>query len=162
MFKINRGTNAPIQEFRIANFFACYRPFFTMTLPYECISISLRYTLFDMFYDSAFIKSMPAFGSVLSGALAGSISQVAVQPFFLKNLSNQNCFDQMKIRSFDKLQWVALRGALIGVCHLSVYKAVLEFLEQDLDPFGTKAGNVDLLTQKFILNNSHKKLEEQT
>ena len=28
MFRINRGVNAPIQEFRASNFFACYRPFF--------------------------------------------------------------------------------------------------------------------------------------
>ena len=27
MFKINRGVNAPIQEFKLTNFFACYKPF---------------------------------------------------------------------------------------------------------------------------------------
>lgn len=27
MFKINQGKNAPIQEFRLGNFFSCYRPF---------------------------------------------------------------------------------------------------------------------------------------
>ena len=47
MFNINRGTNAPIQEFRVLNFFAMYKPFFGATLPYECLSLSLRLMLFD-------------------------------------------------------------------------------------------------------------------
>ena len=45
---------------------------------------------------------------------------------------------------------MALRGALLGVCHLSVYKTVLDFVEQPLDPFGTRAGNVDHLTRRFV------------
>ena len=58
----------------------------------------------------------------------------------------------MKTKLGEKLGWVALRGALLGVCHLTVYKTVLDFIDQPLDPFGTKAGNVDLLTRQFIFN----------
>ena len=52
----------------------------------------------------------------------------------------------------EKLNWIAVRGALLGMCHLSVYKTVLSFIEQPIDPFGTQASNVDLLTQKFVMN----------
>ena len=38
------------------------------------------------------------------------------------------------------------------MCHLSVYKSVLDFVEQPLDPFGTRAGNVDQLTRQFVFN----------
>ena len=47
MFKINRGVNAPIQEFRLKNFYACYAPFFRMTLPYETLTLASRMTLFE-------------------------------------------------------------------------------------------------------------------
>ena len=47
MFNINRGVNTPVQEFRVLDFFACYKPFFGATLPYECLSLSLRLMLFD-------------------------------------------------------------------------------------------------------------------
>jgi len=87
---------------------------------------------------------------VISGAVAGSVSQLASHSFFLTNLRNQNCFNQTKTSLFDKLPLVMMRGALLGVCHLSVYKTVLDFIEQPLDPFGTRAGNVDLLTNHFI------------
>lgn len=63
----------------------------------------------------------------------------------------------MKTSIVDKLGWVALRGALLGVCHLSVYESVLGFLAQPLDPFGTAAGNVDQLTQEFIFNQGQQK-----
>ena len=56
MFNINRGTNAPIQEFRVFDFFAMYKPFFRATLPYECLSLSLRLMLFDSIYNSELIK----------------------------------------------------------------------------------------------------------
>ena len=59
MFKINRGENAPIQAFKLSNFFACYRPFFTQTLPYECISIGLRMTIFDTLVQSNIMKQLP-------------------------------------------------------------------------------------------------------
>ena len=50
MFKINKGVNAPIQEFRVVNFFACYKPFFAATLPYECLNLGLRVTIFDVLH----------------------------------------------------------------------------------------------------------------
>ena len=43
----------------------------------------------------------------------------------------------MKTKAVDKLGWVALRGALLGVCHLAVYRSVLDFVAQPMDPFGT-------------------------
>ena len=42
------------------------------------------------------------------------------------------------------------RGAVLGVCHLSVMHTVLDFLEQPLDPFGTKVHNVDERTRVFL------------
>jgi hypothetical protein len=39
------------------------------------------------------------------------------------------------------------RGGLLGFCHLTVMHAVLGFLEQPLDPFGTKIENVDIKTR---------------
>ena len=59
---------------------------------------------------------------------------------------------QVQTSAFDRLGWVALRGGLLGICHLSVYKTVISFLEQPLDPFGTKSTSVDTLTKKFIFN----------
>ena len=56
MFNINRGKNAPVQEFRVLNFFACYKTFFGATLPYECLSLSLRLLLFDSIYNSELIR----------------------------------------------------------------------------------------------------------
>ena len=72
MFKINRGVNAPIQEFRLSNFFACYRPFVLQTLPYECLSLGLRLSLFEHLYQSC--KDIPVGGTILAGSIAGAIS----------------------------------------------------------------------------------------
>ena len=47
MFKINRGENAAIQEFRLKNFYSMYKPFLSQTLPYECLSLGLRISLFE-------------------------------------------------------------------------------------------------------------------
>lgn len=70
----------------------------------------------------------------------------------------------MQTSVFDRLGWVALRGSLLGVCHLTVFKSVIDFLEQPLDPFGTKSQNVDLLTRKFVFNDkvAATKLSEQS
>ena len=73
MFKINKGVNAPIQEFRLANFFACYKPFFTSTLPYESLSLGLRLTIYEILHKQEFVSQMPG-SSILSGAVAGSLS----------------------------------------------------------------------------------------
>ena len=94
-------------------------------MPYEALSLALRVTIFDTLFDSSLVKQLPAGQTFIPGAIAGSVSQMAVQPFFLSNLRNQNCFDQMKTRAVEKMGWVALRGAMLGVCHLSVYKTVL-------------------------------------
>ena len=48
------------------------------------------------------------------------------------------------------MHWVALRGAILGFCHLAVYQSFLDFLEQPLNPFGTKSFNIDENTRKFI------------
>ena len=48
------------------------------------------------------------------------------------------------------MHWVALRGAILGFCHLAVYHSFLDFLEQPLNPFGTKSINIDENTRKFI------------
>ncbi len=49
------------------------------------------------------------------------------------------------------------RGGTLGFCHLSVMHTVLNFLEQPLDPFGTRTQNVDAKTNTFIF-----KEQEQT
>ena len=58
----------------------------------------------------------------------------------------------MKTSTFEKIGWVACRGAILGVCHLTVYTKVMQFLDQPLDPFGTKSQNVDFIISKFIFN----------
>lgn len=68
-------------------------------------------------------------GNVISGAIAGAIGQVSTHAMFLKNLRSQNCFQETKTRVVDRLGWVAVRGALLGVCHLAVYRTVLDFIE---------------------------------
>ena len=50
----------------------------------------------------------------------------------------------------DHLSLIALRGALLGFCHLSVWEMTLCFLENEIDPFGTKAANVDSKTRQFL------------
>ncbi len=51
---------------------------------------------------------------------------------------------------------IIARGGVLGFCHLSVLHTVLNFLEQPLDPFGTKSQNVDVKTGKFV----YKELQE--
>ena len=72
-------------------------------------------------------------------------------------MRNQNCFKQTITKSSEKLGWVALRGGLLGMCHLSVYQTVLDFIAQPLDPLGTKVADVDQLTEKFIFNQTEPK-----
>ena len=67
----------------------------------------------------------------------------------------------VKTKVTERLGWVAARGSLLGVCHLTVYKAVLDFLEQPLDPFGTKATNVDLQMRQFVMKKTQAKEAEE-
>jgi hypothetical protein len=54
------------------------------------------------------------------------------------------------LRSRDHLGLAAFRGALLGFCHLTIEDSVLNFLEQDIDPLGTKVANVDHQTASFL------------
>ena len=47
---------------------------------------------------------------------------------------------------------IMARGGLLGFCHLTVMHSVLNFLEQPLDPFGTRIENVDVKTRLFSEN----------
>lgn len=58
-----------------------------------------------------------------------------------------------------KLGCLAGRGALIGFTHLFVYHKALNFLEQDMDPFGTKAVNVDKQIKDFVKNERTEEME---
>ena len=74
-----------------------------------------------------------------------------MQPLFLKNLVNQTKSDLKNsartTKASENLGLIALRGALVGFCHLTVQDLTLSFLEQEIDPFGTKAANVDSKTK---------------
>ena len=48
-----------------------------------------------------------------------------------------------KLKFLDNLGWIALRGALLGFSHLTIYNLVMGFLEQESDPFGTSNVNLD-------------------
>ena len=68
-----------------------------------------------------------------------------MHPEFLRSLRNQTKSDiqQVALKRLDALGLVALRGAILGFCHLTVEDLCLGFLEQDLDPLGTRVSNVD-------------------
>lgn len=70
MFKINQGENAKIKEFRLQNFFACYRPFLRATLPYECLSMSLRVNLYENIYKQLDQSEVPG-STLVAGAVSG-------------------------------------------------------------------------------------------
>ena len=82
--------------------------------------------------------------------LSGVTAQVLTSPLFVKSLKGQ--MGSKLGTAFNMKPSLSLvgRGALIGVCHLSVMQAVLDFLEQPLDPFGTKMYNVDERTRSFL------------
>ncbi len=58
-----------------------------------------------------------------------------------------------KVKSLDSKPSAAIiaRGGLLGFCHLTVMHSVLDFLEQPLDPFGTRLENVDLKAKQFVV-----------
>lgn len=58
----------------------------------------------------------------------------------------------MKTRSVEKLGWVVFRGGLLGVCHLSVYQTILDFIAHPLDPLGTKMVDANLKTKEFLFS----------
>jgi hypothetical protein len=109
---------------------------------YESFSVCMRMGLFHTLQES---NDRPLVNSII----AGSISQLATYPFFIRNIANhtsevgntRNWINESL--SMQKVGLLAGRGALIGMTHLYVYNKVLKFLEQDSDPFGTKAQNVD-------------------
>ena len=43
-----------------------------------------------------------------------------------------------------------MRGALLGLCHLTVEDFTLSFLEHEMDPLGTKEANVNTQTKVFL------------
>jgi len=57
---------------------------------------------------------------------------------------------KITLKRFDALPLVALRGALLGFCHLTVEDLTLGFLEADLDPLGTRLINVDTQMAVFL------------
>ena len=133
MFRIEAHPGRPIQEFRVINFFAPYKTFFTSTMLYEGFLIGLRTTMFEYLQKEGLIKNHFA-----NGALSGMCSQVLMQPLFIKNIRNQKKAEvnPIKLKVFDHIGLVALRGAILGLCHLTVYNSVLDFIEQPINPFG--------------------------
>lgn len=58
-----------------------------------------------------------------------------------------------KVKTLDYKPSIAIvaRGGLLGFCHSTVMHSVLGFLEQPLDPFGTRLENVDFKAKKFVV-----------
>jgi len=107
--------------------------------------LTLRYSFFSYLktIDNALFQS-----NLLNGALSGAVAQLACTPLFHANMRNQATSPSMPTVSHLKL--MGLRGAVLGVCNLSIYQSLLNFLEQPLDPFGTRQENVDLKTRIFV------------
>jgi hypothetical protein len=80
------------------------------------------------------------------------LSQLSMHLEFVRSIKNQTKSEMQSIvlKRFDALGLVALRGALLGLCHLTVEDLCLGFLEQDLDPLGTRVSNIDAQTANFL------------
>lgn len=109
---------------------------------YESGTFCTRSLLFD--------KLQPVTGSVAAGIASGALAQLFWMPFFIKSLQGQM---GTKVKHLDFKPSVALlaRGGLLGFCHLSVMHSVLGFLEQPLDPLGTRLENVDFKAKQFVV-----------
>lgn len=57
---------------------------------------------------------------------------------------------KITLKRFDALPIVALRGALLGFCHMTMEDLTLGFLEADVDPLGTRLNNVDTQLNVFL------------
>ena len=59
-------------------------------------------------------------------------AQLLLHPLFVLNLINQKMHETNPKRPkvFENLGWVALRGAMLGLCHLTVYNNFMAFVEQ--------------------------------
>jgi hypothetical protein len=71
----------------------------------------------------------------MNSVIAGSVSQLATYPFFLRNIANhtsevgntKNWINESL--NSRKLGCLAGRGAMLGMTHLYIYNSVLNFLE---------------------------------
>jgi len=78
MFKLN-DQSKPVQEFRLKNFIACYKNFFSTTLVYEAGTFCGRIKLFELLKDK--------FGIFGAGVLSGAIMQTLMMPFYSRSLA---------------------------------------------------------------------------
>lgn len=127
IFKLDSSRNIGSQKFSISNFFACYKSFFRATMPYEALSYCLRVKSHEQIKQAS--QNSPV--ALLAGPAAGMFSQLAMHFEFVRSIKNQTKSDMQSImlKRFDALGLVALRGALLGLCHLTVEDLCLEFLE---------------------------------
>lgn len=95
----------------------------------------------------------PLTGSIAAGIASGAFAQMLGMPLYIKSLKGQM---GTKVKSLDYRPSAAIiaRGGLLGFCHLTVMHSVLGFLEQPLDPFGTRSENVDMKAKQFILTDN--------
>jgi hypothetical protein len=117
-------------------------------MPYEAFSYCLRVKSHEQIKQAT--QNSPI--AVLAGPAAGMFSQLAMHLEFVRSIKNQTKSEMQSIvlKRFDALGLVALRGALLGLCHLTVEDLCLGFLEQDLDPLGTRVSNIDAQTANFL------------
>lgn len=75
--------NKPDLEFKIKQFLSCYKLFFTSTLPYEALSMTMRLKL----YEEANKYNQNTY---VNGIAVGSFVQYLTYPLFKLNIGNHN------------------------------------------------------------------------
>ena len=85
-----------LEEFKLKQFFSCYRLFFTSTLLYESASVALRMRLFDL------VQTKYEISPYMAGFGVGVFVQQATVPLFKLNIANHNFSlgDKESIREF--------------------------------------------------------------
>ena len=118
MFKLN-DLNKPVQEFKLKNFIACYKNFFTTTLIYETGTMCGRIKLYEYLHEKV--------GSVAAGIISGAMMQALMTPFFMRSLSGQMGAGSHKKSNLSYMPTLGLiaRGGLLGFCHLTVTNQLL-------------------------------------
>ena len=132
-----------IDEFKLKQFYSCYRLFFSSTLIYESMAVALRMKLFD------FTQSQYESNPYLTGFGVGAIVQQATLPLFKLNIANHNYSlgDKESVREFfaavrkasreTKFEYLfkapmalLFRGGVFGTLQLGLYKEVLEYVDR--------------------------------
>ena len=147
MFKVDSTKIIELYDLRLINIFSPYKTFFGSTMFYEGIGMGMRMTLYDTLEQKG-----PSTSSFVNGALSGMISQVLMQPLFLKNLKHQKKYEVSapRLRIMDNLNLVCFRGAILGICHLTVFNTILRSLEQPSSLFAPKQTDIDERLQRFL------------